>query len=216
MRPRLSVLAAMTMALGLGLAGCGQDGRGQQGTVEPGAEQQQRAEGPGMTEREIRHEDAITTWTDGYCAATTELVTAFSEMPAIDPSTPEQASRTSSELLGVMIGGLDRTVGGLDQLEPAPLAEAEAVKNEAVTTFTGIRDRAVGAKQQLDAASGDEAHRAAITAVRAPLEDVGKLNLLGGFEGIPALRDAMVRAPSCQKLAAEDSSPKIDNGQSGG
>lgn len=211
MRPRMTVLAAMTMALGLGLAGCGQQGRDGADTVPPAAQPGAHDKGPGLTAAEVRREDATTVWADQYCGAVSEVVESFSTMPRIDPSSPQRTSRTSSELLGVMIGGLDRTLDGLDRLGDAPVSAADGIRSRAIATYTGIRDRAVGAKQQLDAAKGEEQSKAAISAVRAPLEDIGRLNLLAGFDDVPTLKKAAVRAPACRELTDKGASPRIDN-----
>ncbi|MFF5991082.1 hypothetical protein [Prauserella flavalba] len=209
MRPRMTVLAAVVLALGgLGLAGCGQP------RTQPGAQQAAESSGPGLTADEVRREDATTAWAGGYCAAVSELVRSFSRMPTIDPTTPQQASRTSSELLGVMIGGLDRTLDGLDRLSRAPLSDGERIKAQAVSRYVGIRDRAVGAKQQLDAATTEEASRAAIGSVRAPLEEIGRVSLLDGFDAVPELKEASLRAPQCKELTDSRDTARFDPGAS--
>ncbi|WP_307831910.1 hypothetical protein [Prauserella cavernicola] len=168
--------------------------------------------GPGLTAEEVRHEDATTAWAGGYCGAVSELVRSFSEMPSIDPSTPQEASRTSSELLGSMIGGLDRTLDGLDRLARAPVADGDRIKEQAVTAYTNIRDRAVGAKQQLDAATTEEASRAAIGSVRAPLDEIGRISLLDGFDAVPELKEASLKAPQCTELTDSGAAPRFDPG----
>lgn len=203
MRPRMTVLAAVTMALGLGLAGCGQQARDADDSVTPGA--RALSDGPGLSESEIRHEDATTAWAGHYCDAVSNLVHAFSRMPDIDPSSPERTADTSSRLLGVMIDGLDHTVTELDRLERAPIAAGDKLRTSAVTTYNGIRDQAVGAKRQLDAADGEQAQRIAVGSVRAPLEKIGKLNLLDGFNEVSTLRKAATKAPSCQELTSKGS-----------
>ncbi|WP_146770969.1 hypothetical protein [Prauserella muralis] len=189
---------------------------GADGPVAPGAQPQARDDGPGMTAQEVRREDATVAWADDYCGAVSELVQSFSTMPDIDPSTPQRASSTSSRLLGVMVKGLDRTLRQLDGLGPAPVAEGEAIKADAVSTYTGIRDRALGAKQQLDAAVDEEQSRAAISAVRTPLEDIGRINLLNGFDTVPALKKAAAKAPSCRQLTTDSGAPRFDPGTAGG
>lgn len=165
-----------------------------------------------MSAEEMQRQDAVTAWADGYCGAVSELVRSVSTMPQIDPSTPAQASRTSSELLGVMIGGLDRTIERLGRLGRAPIAAAERMKADAVSTYTGIRDRALGAKSQLDAATTTEASSAAIGAVRRPLEEIGRLDLLAGFDTVPELRQARERAAMCLRLTDHGGTARFDPG----
>ncbi|MEU6643289.1 hypothetical protein ABZ863_12145 [Saccharomonospora sp. NPDC046836] len=207
MRPRMTVLAAVVTAFGLGLAGCGQQSRAPQS-----AEQTPQPPGPAVSEQQLQRTDAIAAWASGYCGAVSELVRSFSTMPSIDPSTPQRATRTSSELLGVMIGGIDRTLDELDRLGRAPMADAEDLKARAVATYTDIRDRAIGAKELLDTATTPEASTAAIGSVRAPLEDLGRLNLLDGFDAQPELQEASLRAPECRQLTDSGGTPRFDGG----
>ncbi|NIJ10067.1 hypothetical protein FHU38_000411 [Saccharomonospora amisosensis] len=208
MRPRMTVLAAAVVtALASSVTACGQ-----QPTTQPGAQFGATTAGPGMSEEEIRRQDATTSWADGYCRAVSELVVSLSTMPDIDPSSPQRASRTSSELLGVMVGGLDRTIEGLDRLEPAPSRSAEQVKANAVANYKGIRTSALKAKRALDAARDAEASRAAIGSVKGPLERIGRVNLLEGFAGVPELSQAIARAPACRQLTDKGPAPKFDNG----
>lgn len=209
MRPRMPVLAALVTALGLGVVGCGQPSR----TAPPAGESAARSSGAAMSAEEIQQQDAVTAWADGYCGAVSELVRSVSTMPQIDPSTPAQASRTSSELLGVMIGGLDRTLQRLGSLGRAPVTAAERMKADAVATYAGIRDRAVDAKQQLDAATTTEASTAAIGAVRRPLEEIGRLDLLAGFDAVPELRQASARAGRCLQLTEQGGTARFDPGR---
>lgn len=208
MRPRMTVLAAAVVtALAFPVTACGQ-----QPTTQPRAQFDATIAGPGMSAEEIRRQDATTSWADGYCRAVSELVMSLSTMPDIDPSTPQQASRTSSELLGVMVGGLDRTIESLDRLEPAPSRPAEQVKAKAVANYKGIRKSALNAMRALDAARDAEASRAAIGSVRGPLERIGRVNLLEGFAGVPELSQASVRAPACRQLTDKDPAPRFGDG----
>ncbi|WP_199431573.1 hypothetical protein [Qaidamihabitans albus] len=205
MRPRSTVLAALVTALGLSLAGCGQQAR-----VPPGEQPEANSRGPGLSAEEARLQSDTTLWADGYCGAVSQLVSSLAQMPSVDPSTPRRASRTSSDLLGVMIDGLERTVVRLEGLGPAPVPGADDVKTKAVRTYTAIRDRALGAKQDLDAAADAEASRAAMSSAEGPLDEIGRLNLLEGFDSIPELKTASLRAPTCRQLTEESPAPRFD------
>lgn len=210
-RPPMTVLAAaVATVLGFSVTACGQ-----QPTAQPQSQPGETVAGPGMSAEEIRKQDATTRWADGYCLAVSELVVSLSTMPDIDPSTPQRASRTSSELLGVMVSGLDRTIEGLDGLEPAPLQRAEQVKAKAVATYEGIRQSALNAKRRLDEARNAQASRAAIGSVKGPLDRIGRVNLLEGFAGVPELEQASARAPACKQLTEKSSSPRFDDGDRG-
>lgn len=196
MRPRKPALAAIALGLGLvcglSLAGCGQQAR-----VQPGAQQQQ----PGQVN------DPAALWADDYCGAVVQLVQTLSTMPSVDPSTPEQATRTSSDLLGSVVGGLDRTLSGLAGLGPSPASGGEAVRADAIEIFTGIRSRAVAAKERIDAAPANdtEATRQALAGASGPLDEISKVDLLAGIKSIPALAAASKRALSCEPLSPNTS-----------
>ncbi|WP_216213738.1 hypothetical protein [Amycolatopsis aidingensis] len=211
MRPRSPGLAAVLAAgLCLVLTGCGQ----QPPQAAPAGSAQAPRPTPSSTtaapgQDRLHRQRATTEWVDGYCTAVSALVDSMSSIPEIDPSTPRKASRTSSELLGVVIGGLDRTLRNLDDLEPSPVPVGDMVKGRAVADYTRIRERAVSAKEQLDAAVRDDTRRAAIDAVDGPLEDLGKVNLLEGIGSTPELAAASKRAVTCRKLTEQDPSPSL-------
>ncbi|PRX50543.1 hypothetical protein B0I33_102667 [Prauserella shujinwangii] len=211
MRPRMTVLAAVLTAFGLVLAGCGQQAR-----VTPGTAPESDARGPGLTAGEAQRQQAATSWADGYCGAVSQLVSSLSRMPTVDASTPQRASRTSSELLGVLIEGLQSTLRQLDGLGPAPVPGADGVRAKAVRTYTGIRDRALAAKRSLDSATTTEASRAAIGSAQGPLEEVGRINLLEGFDALADLKTASLRAPACRQLTEDTAVPRFDPGAAPG
>jgi hypothetical protein len=179
----------------LSLIGCGQAAR-----VQTRAQQQAPADSAS--------EDPAAQWADGYCGAVVQLVQALSTMPVVDPSSPRQASRTSSELLGSVIGGLDGTLAGLHGLGASPVAGGDKVRDDAITTFSGIRSRAAKARDRIDVASNDtSASRAALGGASAPLAEISKVNLLEGFDSLPALAAASKRAPNCEPLTSKDTPP---------
>lgn len=198
----------MVAAVGVVLVGCGQ------APDPPPAAQSEsaRAHGPGLTTGEIHRQDGNTAWTNGYCEAVGELVESVSTMPDIDPSTPQRASRTSSDVLGVMVSGLDRTLDRLNALQPAPSQAAENVRARAVTTYAGIRSSARDAQRRLDAATTSQDSRTALGAARVPLERIGQVNLLDGFEDVPELAQASLRAPACLELTHKSAQPRFDGG----
>lgn len=153
-------------------------------------------------------------WANDYCGAVTEVVRTVSDMPTIDPSTARSASRTSSEMLRVVVGGVDRTLDRLESLDQAPSEDAEQIRSRAVTTYTGIRDAAVGAQSELLAADGVRASREALGRVNAPLDRIGDLNLLEGFDSVPELSKAGAHAPACRALTDGGSAPRIDSSDS--
>ncbi|WP_019814914.1 hypothetical protein [Saccharomonospora saliphila] len=149
-------------------------------------------------------------WADDYCGAVTELVRTVSAMPTIDPSSAERASATSSALLDAVVGGLERTVDRLESLDPAPSDAAERVRASAVATYSDIRETAAGVKTRLDSAAGVQDSRAALERVNEPLDDIGELNLLDGFDRVPELARASRHAPACQNLVGDEPDPRID------
>ncbi|TLW92993.1 hypothetical protein FFT09_06005 [Saccharomonospora piscinae] len=147
--------------------------------------------------------DAVA-WADDYCGAMSELVRSVSSMPSVDASSPRRASETSGELLDVMVTGLERTLDRLGGLGAPPVAEAERLRRDAVERYSDIRDRAQNVLDELAAAEGPEARLDAVSAVSAPLDDIGGLNLLEGFDTVPALDRASGEAPSCLRLTGPE------------
>ena len=192
MRPGKTGLLVILAGLGMALAGCGQQPT-ESASAQPG--------GPGLSRQDVERQDAVDAWADGYCGAVGSLVDGLATMPAVDPSTPRRAVQTSSDLLGSMIGGLDKASHGLQALPPAPVAGGESVRTSELTAFAGIRGRAAAAKQRLDAARASPSiDKDTLGAASGPLDEVSKLNLLSGFDAVPDLARAATEAPVCRQL----------------
>jgi len=163
------------------------------------------AGGPGLSKGQVDQQDATTRWANGYCVAVGSLVDGLATMPSVDPSTPQRAVATSSDLLASMISGLDRALQGLQALPPSPVGGGEKVRTDAIAEFTGVRDRAASAKQVLDNARGSNSiDQKTLGAARGPLGEVAKLDLLAGFSTVPDLLTASSRAPVCEQLVTRD------------
>ncbi|EHR63521.1 hypothetical protein [Saccharomonospora cyanea] len=198
-------LCAM-VALGV-VTACG----GSPDPARPAGEKQQEQQAASRSGEASPGEDRAVTWANDYCGAVSELVRSVSEMPIIDASSPRRASETSGELLKVMVGGLDRTLDRLDNLGAPPVDGAERVRRDAVATYADIREHAQAALSELSAAEGPEASRDAVSSVRKPLDDLGGVDLLAGFDTVPALQEASRQAPACRTLTDADPDPRIDS-----
>ncbi|MET7991492.1 hypothetical protein ABZU76_11335 [Amycolatopsis sp. NPDC005232] len=187
MRPRSTVLAALVTALGIGLAACGQ---------QPPVPQTHSG-GQADTSSQA---DPAARWADGYCSAVTHLVRTLANLPEIDPSSPEQASRTSSRLLSSVVDGIDQTVDGLDRVGPPPLPGDDQARGDLLKQFASVRSRADTARERLDTATDASATKTALGDARATLDDVAALNVLQGLNATPELSAAGKRAPDCQQL----------------
>ncbi|WP_236796298.1 hypothetical protein [Amycolatopsis sp. GM8] len=199
MRPgKIGFLAVLT-GLCVGLVACGQTpARQERNEIQPG--------GPGISQVEVQRQDAITRWANDYCIAVGSLVDGLATMPTVDPSTPRRAVQTSSDLLGSMIGGLDKAVTGLRALPPAPVPEGDAARAGTVTRLTGVRDRAAAAKKRLDdAGDAPTISQQTLGEAHGPLDEVSKLDLLAGFDA-PDLQFAVAHAPVCQQLTVRATS----------
>jgi hypothetical protein len=189
LRPRNIVLAALALGLALAVAACGQ-----QAGLQPALQQSSGQNDPAAA------------WADQYCGSVVQLVQTLSTMPSVDPSTPRQASRTSSQLLGSIIDGLDRTLSGLTALGPSPVAGGDAMRLDAIGTFSGLRSRAAAAKERLDTSSNDTtATQQALAGASAPLDELSKIDMLQGIGSIPALAAASKRALACEPLTVKGS-----------
>jgi hypothetical protein len=190
-RPRSTVFAALTTTITIGLAGCGQ---------QAPAQSPARDQGLSVT-TVVPQADPAARWADAYCGAVTHLVRTLAELPTVDPSTPQQASRTSSDLLSSVVGGLDQSLAGLTALGAPPVPSADGGRENVIGQFSEIRTQAEQARQRIDAVRGDaEATKAALGEAKATLDRIDALDYLKGLKGVPALAAAEQRAPACRQL----------------
>ncbi|WP_239154325.1 hypothetical protein [Amycolatopsis sp. FDAARGOS 1241] len=183
----MTVLAALVTGLGIGLAGCGQ--QPPVSHIQPGGQADAASQA-----------DPAARWADGYCAAVTHLVRTLSALPTIDPSSPAQASRTSSRLLSSVVDGIDQTVAGLDDVGPPPVPGADKARTDLLNRFSAVRQRADSTRERLDTATDAAATKAALGDAKASLDDVAKLDVLEVLNATPELSAAGKRAPGCQQL----------------
>jgi hypothetical protein len=189
-RPRSIVFAALTTTITIGLVGCGQ-----QSAPTPAREQ-----GLSVT-TVVPRTDPAARWADGYCGAVTHLVRALADLPSVDPSTPQQASRTAGDLLTSVVGGLDQSLAGLTALGAPPVPGADAGRKDVIGQFTDIRAQAESARRRIDSVRGDAtATKDALGEARTALDRIDALDYLEGVKGVPALEAAEQRAPGCREL----------------
>lgn len=189
MRQRSTVFAALTTTIAIGLAGCGQ----------PATEPPPDPDPPVTTI--VPQADPAQSWAAGYCDAVTHLVRALAELPAVDPSTPQKASRTSSDLLSSVVGGLDQSLAGLNALGAPPMPSADRGRKEVIGQFTEIRAEAESARRRIEAARGNAAAtKDALGQARATLDRIDALDYLKGLKDVPALAAAEQRTPACRRL----------------
>ncbi|AUI62183.1 hypothetical protein [Amycolatopsis sp. BJA-103] len=192
MRPRFTVLAALATGIGLGLAGCGQ---------QPAVTSHARQEG--LATVSASQADPTSAWAEGYCGAAGGLVRTLATLPSVDPSTPQQASRTSSELMVSVVEGLNRTSSALKGLGPSPIAGGDASRAAAVAQLDGIRVRADDVRHRLDSSADAEATKTALRDARTSLDELDRLDLLRGLNDVPQLASASSRIPVCQELVKQ-------------
>ncbi|WP_410666603.1 hypothetical protein [Amycolatopsis sp. cmx-4-68] len=191
MRPRSTVFAALTTTITIGLAGCGQ----------PAATQAPARDLGLSVTTVVPPADPAASWADGYCAAVTQLVRTLAELPTVDPSTPQQASRTSSELLSSVVGGLDRSLAGLKALGAPPVPSADGGRKDVIGQLAEIRRQAEAARERIDAVRGDAAAtKDALGEASATLDRIDALDYRQGLKDVPALAAAGQRAPACHGL----------------
>ncbi len=191
MRPRSIVIAALATSIGLGLAGCGQ---------QPAVTSHARQDGLATVSASA---DPASAWAEGYCGAVSQLVRTLATLPSVDPTTPQQASRTSSQMLASVIDGLGRTSAALGNLGPAPVTGGDASRTAAVAELDGIRVRADDARIRLDASADPDATKKALGDARASLDELDRLDLLRGLRDVPQLAAASGRIPGCQDLVKQ-------------
>lgn len=192
MRPRSTVIAALATGIGLGLAGCGQ---------QPAVTSHARQEGLATVSASAA--DPASAWAEGYCGAVSQLIRTLATLPSVDPSTPAQASRTSSALMGSVVTGLNRTSAALGNLGPSPVPGGDASRTAAVAQLDDIRSRADGVRQRLDSTVDSEATKTALRDARTSLDDLDRLDLLRGLNDVPQLAAASSRITGCQELVKQ-------------
>ena len=191
MRLRSTVIAALTTTMAIGLTGCGQP---------PATRPPAQDHGLSVT-TVVPQADPVATWAGAYCDAMTHLVRALAALPTVDPSTPQQASRTSSALLSSVVGGLDRSLAGLTALGAPPVPSADGGREAVIRQFAEIRAQAENARERVERVRGDAAAtKEALGQARAALDRIDALDYLEGLKGIPALAAAEQRAPACRQL----------------
>jgi len=122
-------------------------------------------------------------------------------LPAVDPSTPQKASRTSSDLLSSVVGGLDQSLAGLNALGAPPVPSADGGRKDVIGQFAEIRAEAESARRRIEAARGNAtATKEALGQARATLDRIDALDYLKGLKDVPALAAAEQRAPACRQL----------------
>ncbi|QKV81484.1 hypothetical protein HUT10_30385 [Amycolatopsis sp. Hca4] len=145
--------------------------------------------------------DPVASWAGGYCDAVTHLVRALAALPAVDPSTPQKASRTSSDLLSSVVDGLDESLAGLHALGSPPVPSADGGRQAVIGQFAAIRAEAETARHRIEAARGNaSATKEALGQARATLDRIDALDYLKGLKDVPALAAAEQRAPACGRL----------------
>ncbi|MFB9688441.1 hypothetical protein [Amycolatopsis plumensis] len=191
MRQRSTVFAALITTIAIGLTGCGQ----------PVAEQTPPRDRDLPASTVVPPADPAVSWAAGYCDAVTHLVRALAALPAVDPSTPQKASRTSSDLLSSVVGGLDESLAGLNALGAPPSPSADTGRKDVIAQFAGIRAEAENARRRIEAARGNAAAtKDALGQARATLDRIDALDYLKGLKDVPALAAAEQRAPACRRL----------------
>ena len=191
MRPRSTVLAALTTTIAIGFTGCGQ----------PTAQTPARDQGLSVTTG-VPRADPAARWAEDYCGAVTHLVRTLASLPVVDPSTPQQASRTSSDLLSSVVGGLDRSLAGLNALGAPPSGAPDTGRKDVIGEFAEIREQAESARRHIEDARGDAtATKDALGQAQATLDRIAALDYLKGVKDAPSLQAAQQRAPSCRELA---------------
>jgi hypothetical protein len=189
-RQRFPVFAALTTTIAIGLGGCGQ----------PSAAQSPPRDQELPVTTVVPQADPAARWADGYCGAVTHLVRALAALPAVDPSTPRQASRTSGDLLSSVVGGLDQSLAGLNALGAPPVPSTDGGRKDVIRQFTEIRVQAENARRRIETARGDAATKNALGEARATLDRIDALDYLKGLKDVPALAAAEQHAPACRRL----------------
>lgn len=191
MRQRSTVFAALTTTIALGLAGCAQ----------PSPVQSPPRDQDLSVSTVVPQADSAARWAAGYCDAVTHLVHTLAVLPTVDPSTPQQASRTSSDLLSSVVGGLDQSLAGLNALGAPPVPSADGGRKDVIEQFAEIRAQAETARRRIEAVRGDAAAtKEALGEARATLDRIDALDYLKGLKDVPALAAAEQRAPACRQL----------------
>lgn len=141
-------------------------------------------------------------WTDRACGAVLPFVRTVVAVPSAEPD-PAARVRGIGDYLARTTSELDRTLGDLDRLGPAPVDDGERVATdvqgglgELRSAFAVARDRVTA----LDPARPDAAERG----LRQALEPVSRIGSTSGplarVTDDPGLADAFRDSPTCREF----------------
>lgn len=141
-------------------------------------------------------------WTDEMCSAMVPFVRTAGTAPEPGTGTDERL-RSVSDYLGRTTEALDRTLGDLDRLGPAPVDDGEALTTRLAAGLGEVRSAFSGAQGQVDAL--DPADPAAVERdLPGALDPVARLGSttdpLAQVTGDPALAEAFRVSATCGEL----------------
>ncbi|MBC3194143.1 hypothetical protein H7X46_24115 [Pseudonocardia sp. C8] len=141
-------------------------------------------------------------WTDATCTAVLPFVRTAVEGPGLAPGA-DARQRALGDYLGRTTEALDRTLGDLDRLGPAPVDDGDVLAGNLAGGFGELRSAFSTAKGRVDAL--DPADPAAVErGLPGALEPVSRLGSVTGplahVTGNPDLAAAFRASPPCTDL----------------
>jgi hypothetical protein len=142
-------------------------------------------------------------WADHVCGALGTFTRTVSAAPTLDGGNAVASVAALRDYLQRSTSGIDEALKGLDGVGPSPVTGGDDYLGKLRTTLSGVRQGFTAAGEGLATldTGNPGAVFAALPAVLAPLQDVGKLaDPTQGLESSDALRAATAAAPQCRAL----------------
>lgn len=185
--------AVLAAALGLALAGCGQE------TVPAAPPATAPAADPtAVSEQTVQ-------WTDSVCGALVPVTESLASPPEFDLTAPAATRDAYLTYLTQAQAATDQALENIAAAGPAPVDGGEQVTEEVRSDVTELRDDLADARSQLEQAGADDPAaigRSVVAAGNVVGAVANNTQALSALDGNPRLDAAFDQAESCQRLRA--------------
>jgi hypothetical protein len=195
LHPRRSACfpAVLTAAVGLALAGCGQET-----ALATTPATAPAAEPTAVSEQAVQ-------WTDSVCGALVPVTESLANSPGFDLTAPAASRDAYLAYLAQAQAATDRALENIAAAGPAPVDGGQQVTEEVRSDVTELRDDLADARTQLEQADANDPAAIGASVVAAG-NIVGAVannaQALSVLDGNPRLDAAFEQAQSCQRLRA--------------
>jgi hypothetical protein len=195
LHPRRSACfpVVLTAAVGLALAGCGQET-----ALATTPATAPAADPTAVSEQAVQ-------WTDSVCGALVPVTESLASPPGFDLTAPAAGRDAYLAYVAQARAATDQALDDIAAAGPAPVDGGQQVTEEVRSDVTELRDDLADARTQLEQADANDAAAIGASVVAAG-NIVGAVansaQALSALDGNPRLDAAFEQAQSCQRLRA--------------